>query len=256
MKTTAVDKINLASDKIIKAVPEHINGRHVVATAVMAIKNDKYLSKLEPNTALVAVCRAAMLGLECNSPLGQAYIVPFWNSKLNAYEAQLIPGYRGFITLATNSGHVRAIQPGEIFSNDEWAIIDGVVSHRVTSLNDRGDFEASYATATLTDGTKVSRFLNRADIEKIKKFSKAKKGPWFDWEEEMRMKSAVRRLYKILPATVERSQILGIDNAAEQGIPTSRQPVNDVIDVVGEVYEAPEEPAPVEESQTRVHVDF
>ena len=31
---------------------------------------------------------AAQLGVEPNTPLGQAYLIPFWNSKVRALECQ------------------------------------------------------------------------------------------------------------------------------------------------------------------------
>jgi recombinational DNA repair protein RecT len=53
------------------------------------------------------------------------------------------------------------------------------------------------------------------DIDKVKATSKASSGPWVEWPEEMMRKTAVKKLYKLLPQTDRMSQAVSIVNEQE-----------------------------------------
>lgn len=44
------------------------------------------------------------------TPLGQAYLIPFWNGKARRLECQFQLGYKGMIDLAYRSGRISSIQ--------------------------------------------------------------------------------------------------------------------------------------------------
>lgn len=52
--------------------------------------------------------QAAQLGVEPNTPIGQAYLIPYGN------QVQFQLGYKGLIDLAYRSGEVQSIQAHEV----------------------------------------------------------------------------------------------------------------------------------------------
>lgn len=70
-----------------------------------------------------------------------------------------------------------------------------------------------FAMATTVDGAVYVEPLSLRDIEKIRNVSKQKdRGPWADWWEEMAKKSAIRRLAKRLPLSVDLHDLIQRDN--------------------------------------------
>ena len=63
---------------------------------------------------------AAQLGMEPNTPLGQAYLIPFYNNKTHCSECQFQLGYKGLIDLAYRSGEVSIIQAQVVYEHDSF----------------------------------------------------------------------------------------------------------------------------------------
>ena len=82
------------------AVPRHLSVDRLLRVAMTSIQRTPKLLDCTQQSLLACVMTCAQLGLEPDAFLGQAYLVPYWNGKKSAYEAQLIPGYRGYIALA------------------------------------------------------------------------------------------------------------------------------------------------------------
>jgi phage RecT family recombinase len=92
-----------------------------------AAMNNKGLQEATP-MSFVGVClTASQLGLEPNTPLGEAWMIPFreseWNPKTREREykrtiIQFIPGWRGLAKLAYNTGQVKPIHPSVVWQQD------------------------------------------------------------------------------------------------------------------------------------------
>ena len=76
------------------------------------------LKDVEPNSIVNAAAQAASMNLMINKSLGQAWIIPFNNSKKGVKEAQFIIGYKGWIQMALRTGQYRAINATEIFEGE------------------------------------------------------------------------------------------------------------------------------------------
>ena len=89
---------------------------------------------------LGALLMAAQLGMEPNSPLGQAYLIPYYNRDKAAYECQFQLGYKGMINLAYRSGKVTDIAAYEVRANDRFDYELGLESklYHKPALRDRG----------------------------------------------------------------------------------------------------------------------
>lgn len=87
--------------------------------SAVAINAD--LQKCEATSIVTASLLGESLNLSPSPQLGQYYMVPFWNNKKQTFEAQFIPGYKGYIQLAIRSGqysklNVLPIKDGELIS--------------------------------------------------------------------------------------------------------------------------------------------
>jgi recombination protein RecT len=57
--------------------------------------------------------------------------------------------------------------------------------------------------------------MNKTEVEKVKATSRARKGPWIEWEGEMWKKTVVKRMYKLLPQTDRMSEAVAVINEHE-----------------------------------------
>jgi len=192
--------------KAIKAaLPKHISLERFVRVVIGVIGQSKDLLNCTPESVLVSLMRAASMGLEPDGgPLGQGYLVPFGR------ECQFIPGYRGLIKLARNSGEVADVWAEVVYAADTFEYDLGLepsLKHRRNDdVADAGALKYAYSVARFRDGEKRFVVLNRREVEKIKAVSKSAKSeysPWKTWESEMWKKTAVRRLCKLLPLSVD-----------------------------------------------------
>jgi recombination protein RecT len=197
-----------------------------VRVALTAIRKSPHLQQAEPLSLLGAIMACAQLGLEPSGPLGQAYLVPFYNSSRKVYEVQLILGYQGLIELVYRSGRVTSIVAHAVRERDMFDYEFGTnefIRHKPPLTPERGEIVASYAVAKLVGGGEVSDVLDRTQIDARRARSRntSKESPWETDYEAMARKSAVRQLFKWLPASVEVQAALGADGKAFLDIPDS-----------------------------------
>ena len=83
------------------------------------------------------------------------------------------------------------------------------------ALSNRGEKIGAYAIAFLRDGGFQYEILGREDIEKVRATSESwkneegrKYSPWETWEEEMWKKTALKKLFKLLPKTNFSDQLI------------------------------------------------
>lgn len=126
-------------------------------------------------------------------------------------KVQWMPMVAGIIKKARQSGEISALGARIVYAEEikqnrfTHKVVDGVpkVDHDPILWGDRGAMVLVYSFVRFKDGTVDFEFLHADDIKKMRAVSKAKFGPWFDWEEEMWKKSAIRRHAKRLPVSSE-----------------------------------------------------
>lgn len=212
--------------QIKTALPRHLDADRMLRIAVTSIRRTPKLLSCSQQSLLGAVMQAAQLGLECDGVLGHAYLVPFKD------EVQLIVGYKGLVDLARRSGQLSTIFARVVHAKDQFEYAYGLterLEHIPSSDADPGDVVAVYAVARLKDGGTQFEVMTRAEVEKIRERSRAKDdGPWITDYEEMAKKTSLRRLCKLLPASVELARAVALDERADIGL---SQQLEDVIDV-------------------------
>jgi recombination protein RecT len=212
-----------SKEQIALALPKHLTPERMIRVALTAVQRSPKLLECDPLSVLGCVIQASELGLELSGPLGQAYMVPYWNSKTRRYEAQFQAGYKGLIQLAHRSGEVIHFSAHCVHANDHFSYAFGTspfLKH-VPAVRDRGPIQYVYAVIRTKGGGSDFEVMSSEDVEDHRKrFSKQKTegGPWDTSWEEMAKKTVLRRLAKRAPVSVECQKAAAIDEYAEAGI--------------------------------------
>lgn len=200
--------------EIAKALPSQMNPERMARIATTVLKSTPALARCTPHSFLGALMTASQLGLE-PGPLGESYFVPFGK------DVTFIPGYRGLIKLARNSGLLVDIWAEIVYEKDEFTYTLGL--HRdlqhVPASGERGNPIYVYAAAQLKDGGTPFVVLTYAEVEAIRARSRASKnGPWVsDWG-PMAKKTAVKQLAKWLPLSAEFNTATVLDGTVRTDI--------------------------------------
>ena len=233
---TIKDYINAMSGEIAKALPQVMTPERFTRIALSAVSNTPKLGNCTPQSFLGAMMNAAQLGLEPNTPLGQAYLIPFENRKKGITECQFQIGYKGLIDLAYRSGEVKMIDAQTVYENDEFEYelgMDPVLKHKPARTN-RGNPIYFYATFKLTNGGQGFQVMSIEDVqEHAKKYSKTyNNGPWQTNFEEMAKKTVLKKLLKYAPLKTEFVKQVTSDETIKTSISDHMDEVpNDYMDV-------------------------
>jgi recombination protein RecT len=202
--------------------------------ALTVIRKNPVLQQATVPSLLGAIMTCAQLGLEPSGPLGHAYLVPF--KEKGQVEVQLILGYQGMIQLALRSGMVASLSAEVVREKDlfEWEKgTNEFLRHK--PQGSEGEVTHAWALAKLVTGGTPFVVLDRGELNATQARSKAgDRGPWKTDYDAMARKTAVRRLFRWLPSSVEIRGALGADNGVVRGIPESIEDLDNVIDAEGE----------------------
>jgi recombination protein RecT len=231
--------IEARKDKISKVMAAGMDIERVTKIAIAAASRNPTLLKSTPESIYASIHTSVQLGLEPGSPLGEGYLVPYWNSKTSRYECQFIPGYQGLITLARRSGVVTKLYARAVYKKEvelkQFHVELGLhedIRHTPYYGEDRGDWVLVYAVAHIKDADPQFIVMTRADIERRKSLSKSRDkngklvGPWVDHEEAMALKTSIRELFKYIPKSVDKPEMarlaraIDIQGKAEAGADT------------------------------------
>lgn len=215
---------------ITAMLPRHLTADRLLKVATIAATTTPALAKCDVPSLVAAIGQCAQFGLEPNTVLGHAYLVPFNTKRKDANgverwvnSVQVIIGYRGLIDLARRSGQVVSIAAHEVCERDEFHFEYGLresLKH-VPALKDRGEIIGFYAYAKLRDGGHCFEFMSREQVEEIRndsqgwqqatKYNKQAGHPWGKHFAEMGRKTAIRRLSKYLPLSIEFAKAIEAD---------------------------------------------
>jgi recombination protein RecT len=214
--------------EIQKMLPKHLNAERLLKVAQIAATTTPALAKCDVASLVGAIGQCAQMGLEPNTVLGHAYLVPFNTKRKDAAgnerfvnSVQVIIGYKGLIDLARRSGQIVSIAAHEVCKNDKFELIYGLDEklNHTPSMEDRGEVIAFYAVAKLVGGGHAFEFMSKFQVDQIMAAtqSKGKYGPWKDHYTEMGRKTVIRRLAKYLPLSIEFQTAAALDAMAEGG---------------------------------------
>lgn len=183
--------------QIARALPSVLTPERFTRMVFTALSTTPRLYDCTPASFMGAVMNAAQLGLEPNTPLGQAYLIPYGN------QCQFQIGYKGLIDLAYRSGKISSVSAHVVYSNDEFEIEMGLNEklRHVPALGDRGEPVRVYAVFRTKDGGSGFGVMSIAEaMEHGKRYSKTYgKGPWQTEPLEMCKKTILKKVLKYAP---------------------------------------------------------
>lgn len=201
--------------EIARALPRHMTPDRMARIVTTEIRKIPKLLQCDVKSLFGAVIQCSQLGLEPGSGLGHAYLIPYGT------ECQLIIGYRGMIDLARRSGQMISLMGEAVYAKDKFEYELGLepkLKHVPSIDSDRGELVYVYAVAVLVGGGRQFVVMSKGDVERIRRRSKAKdNGPWQTDYDAMAIKTAIRRLFKYLPVSVELQRAVIVDETADRG---------------------------------------
>lgn len=189
--------------EIEKALPSVLTPERFTRIVLSALSTNPKLQETTPESFLGAMMTAAQLGMEPNTPLGQAYLLPYYNSKKRCLECQFQLGYKGLIDLAYRSGEVSTIQAHVVYEHDKFSYAYGLEPQleHVPAMGDRGSPTHVYAVFRTKDGGYSFGVMSIDDVRRhAQRYSKSfENGPWQTNFEEMAKKTVLKRVLKYAP---------------------------------------------------------
>lgn len=227
LQVVAKEKTNLLErlkPEIVKAAPKFLNPDRMLRIALTEFRKDPRLFRCTNESIAGSLVQCAQLGLEPNSILATAYLVPFNNTKKGVLECQLIPGYRGLMELAYRTSKITCFEMRPVYKDDKFSYqygSDGFIHHvQDADCDPNEDAIYWYAIAWIKDEARI-RFevRNRKQIEANRARSRAREaGPWVSDYNAMAMKTVARQLCKTLPSSAELMTAVALDEAADAGL--------------------------------------
>ncbi|MCO1435416.1 recombinase RecT [Burkholderia multivorans] len=214
-------------------LPRHVSPDRMLKIALGALRTTPKLMECTVESLMGAVVQCSQLGLEPNTPLGHAYLIPFEKKKkvgtqwvTDKVETQIVIGYKGLIDLARRSGKVVSIAAHAVYEHDHFDYAFGLnekLEHK-PAMSARGRVIAFYAVAKLVGGGHAFEVMSAEQVNEIRdasqnyKFARDKeKTVWGQHYEEMGRKTVLRRLFKYLPVSIELASAAALDDVGASG---------------------------------------
>jgi recombination protein RecT len=233
-----------------EAMPKHLAAgggvQRLIRVALTACVSSPKLLECSKESLLKALMQAAQLGLEPDGLIGQGYLIPY--KVHGVMVAQFQPGYQGLLDLARRSDKISTIDCGAVHRKDEFEYwkglekdhfkhvpfdpfkdltdeqiesLDTAKADELRELLDPGPLTHVYAIGRLKDGGVNFKVMNRAEVERIRRTSRAADdGPWITHYEAMALKTVLKQLYKLLPRSIDDRAVRAVasDDLIEAGI--------------------------------------
>lgn len=234
--------LDKAKGKLAEVAPKHMKVERITRLLLSAVSRNPALLHCTRESVLQFCMKCSETGLEPIGP-GGAWPVPFRNKNGNT-EMQFIPDYRGLINIAKRAkaikdAYAEVVREGDAFEYELG--LTPALRHK-PATRERGATIGAYCVVVLPDDARRFTYMDRDEIEAIRKISKAATtGPWKDFEGEMYKKTVVRRAMKLYAGVSrELDAAVEADNDATGIDMTIREPVQ----MPRIVQDAPEPTAP------------
>lgn len=246
-KKTITDLIKIMEPEIKKALPSVLTPERFTRMVLSALSTNPKLGACTPKSFLGAMMTAAQLGVEPNTPLGQAYLIPYRNHGTDEVQFQL--GYKGMLDLAYRSGDVSTVQAHTVCENDrfEYALgLDPKLEH-VPARTNRGNPIYYYAVIRMKDGGFCFSVMSKEEVEAhAKKYSQAYSSSYSPWKtnfDEMAKKTVLKKALKYAPMKTDFVRGMTQDMTVKTEISDDMYTVADTSDLVEVSDEAVADPA-------------
>lgn len=228
---TMKDYVQAMMPEVQKVLPQVMTPEKFTRLTLNALSANPRLAETTPKSFLAAMMNAAQCGLEPNTPLGQAYLIPFLNH--GTLETQYQIGYKGLLDLAHRDG--TNVQAHEVYENDRFEYSYGLEPNliHVPAMENRGKVIAYYAI--WKNGSDFGfEVMSTEDVKNhAKKFSKgfgSSSSPWTSNFDEMAKKTVIKKVLKYAPLSVEMQRAVSSDETIKTTISQDMYAVKDETD--------------------------
>ncbi|AUR89005.1 RecT family protein [Vibrio phage 1.231.O._10N.261.49.F8] len=219
---------------------ESVNWGKESQFAIQAFQKNDYLAKIatsNPISAQNAIINVAAIGITLNPASKLAYLVPRDGGVC------LDISYMGLLHIAQQAGSILWGQCKLVHANDTYESngLDKAPTHKYQAFGERGAIVGGYCTVKTPDGDYLTEEMNLADIKKVAATSKAKKGPWQTFWEEMARKTIVKRASKYWPKVDRLDRAIhNLNTDVGEGVQDESQP-EVIIDVESHIISITEQ---------------
>ncbi|PYQ60466.1 MAG: hypothetical protein DMF53_16940, partial [Acidobacteria bacterium] len=196
--------LELMKPQLTAILPAHLPADRLLRVVLTVLQSTPALLDCDRASLYRAVMTCAQLGLEPDGVLGQAWLVP------SKGKVQLVPGYRGLLTIARDSGQILSINAQAVHRNDHFEYAYGLNERleHVPGSGDRGEITHFYAYARFKDGGHCFDVMSRAEVDAVRRSGPAEEPGWVNGYAEMGKKTVLRRIAKLLPLPVQKAAAL------------------------------------------------
>lgn len=199
------------------ALPADFNVARFVQNSVALLNGNEVLQDFAKKNGTAQIkqglLRGAYLGLDALN--NEMYLVPY-GTTLN-----FMPSYKGMAKMAQkySTREIKTIYAKVVRAGDEF---EEIIDHGEPSINfkalpfNNAEPIGVFAVCQYADGGIVYEVMNKEDVEKCRKSSKAKNSPaWSQFWTEMAKKTVLRRLCKSLPIDMDAKASEAFDSGLE-----------------------------------------
>jgi len=165
---------------VADAAPAHMTSQRLMATFRQAARNNPAFNECNLMSVLGTFMTCTFLGLEPNTPLGQAYMIPFKRRRYDkasrqmvddGYDLQLIIGYQGYLDLAFRNPRVQSIAAHAVYEGDDFSFEYGSnehLQHRPKGLHAEGDVPRYFYMYSKLQGGQAFEVLPTSKVIQIR----------------------------------------------------------------------------------------
>ncbi|OSB08992.1 recombinase RecT [Clostridium botulinum] len=230
VQITPQKKMQSALEKMLpeikKAVGKTMTPERFSRIALSLFNGNPQFWEADTTSFLSALMQSAQCGLEPNTVLGEAYVIPYKNNKQGITEVNFQVGYKGILKMAFNTGEYEAIYAHEVRKGDEFEYEYGLHKTLVHKPADIPSDEVThyYAVYKLKNGGFDFVVWSKERVEHhAREFSKNytykgnvnKNSVWFKNFDSMAKKTVLLDVLKYAPKSVEMAKALDLDYKAE-----------------------------------------
>lgn len=238
------------TQRLAQACAGQLSPERMLRVANQAIMRTPNLKDVPIMELLGAIILLASVGLEPNTPLGHAHLIPFakrgkvFNAdtqreewKVIGYRVEVVIGYSGYIALAYRSGQVSRIHADVVYEGDEFSFEYGShahLRHKPTGARNRKPLFA-YCHAKLEPAGEefmvwpweqvlLSRNNSQGYQQALKAYNRNPKSPqwlmnpWVAHPHQMAAKTLVRAIRNYIPMSLELVRAMAIETAGNKGV--------------------------------------
>ncbi|EPY6430853.1 recombinase RecT [Clostridium sporogenes] len=230
IQLTPQKKMKSALEKMLpeikKAVGKTMTPERFSRIALSLFNGNPQFWEADTTSFLSALMQSAQCGLEPNTVLGEAYVIPYKNNKQGITEVNFQVGYKGILKMAFNTGNYEAIYAHEVRKGDEFNYEYGLHKNLTHKPADIPSDEVThyYAVYKLKNGGFDFVVWSKERVEHhAREFSKNytykgnvnKNSVWAKNFDSMAKKTVLLDVLKYAPKSVEMAKAIDMDYKAD-----------------------------------------